>query len=35
MSITPQAASARNREICQMAPIIPVLVVHDLSLIHI
>ncbi|MVO18065.1 bifunctional 4-hydroxy-2-oxoglutarate aldolase/2-dehydro-3-deoxy-phosphogluconate aldolase [Parasedimentitalea huanghaiensis] len=31
MSITPQAASARNREICQLAPIIPVLVVHDVS----
>ncbi|NRB17933.1 MAG: bifunctional 4-hydroxy-2-oxoglutarate aldolase/2-dehydro-3-deoxy-phosphogluconate aldolase [Rhodobacteraceae bacterium] len=31
MSISPQAASARNREICQMAPIIPVLVVHDIA----
>ena len=29
MSISPKAASARTREICQMAPIVPVLVVHD------
>ena len=31
MSITPQDASARTREICQMAPIVPVLVVHDVA----
>ncbi len=29
MSITPQDASLRAREICQAAPIVPVLVVHD------
>jgi 2-dehydro-3-deoxyphosphogluconate aldolase/(4S)-4-hydroxy-2-oxoglutarate aldolase len=31
MSITPQDASARTLEICQMAPIVPVLVVHDIA----
>lgn len=31
MPMTAQHASARNREICQMAPIIPVLVVHDVA----
>lgn len=31
MSITPQNASARTLEICQMAPIVPVLVVHDIA----
>lgn len=31
MPITPKAASARTREICQMAPIVPVLVVHDIA----
>jgi len=29
MSITPQEASRRNREICGLAPIVPVIVVHD------
>lgn len=29
--ITPQQASARALEICQLAPIIPVLVVHDVA----
>ena len=29
--ITPQDASKRNREICELAPIIPVLVVNDAS----
>lgn len=29
MSISPKAASTRTRVICQMAPIVPVLVVHD------
>ena len=29
MAITPKAASQRAREICGLAPIIPVLVVHD------
>ncbi|WP_192964575.1 bifunctional 4-hydroxy-2-oxoglutarate aldolase/2-dehydro-3-deoxy-phosphogluconate aldolase [Phycobacter azelaicus] len=31
MSITPKNASARTLEICQMAPIVPVLVVHDIA----
>ncbi len=31
MSITPQQASAQAREICQLAPIVPVLVVHDVA----
>jgi len=31
MPMTAQHASARTREICQMAPIIPVLVVHDVT----
>jgi 2-dehydro-3-deoxyphosphogluconate aldolase/(4S)-4-hydroxy-2-oxoglutarate aldolase len=31
MSITPQDASARTLETCQMAPIVPVLVVHDIA----
>jgi 2-dehydro-3-deoxyphosphogluconate aldolase/(4S)-4-hydroxy-2-oxoglutarate aldolase len=31
MPITPKAASARTREICQLAPIVPVLVVHDVA----
>ncbi len=31
MSITPKDASTRTREICQLAPIVPVLVVHDLA----
>ncbi len=29
MTMTPQQASARTREICMLAPIVPVLVVHD------
>jgi 2-dehydro-3-deoxyphosphogluconate aldolase / (4S)-4-hydroxy-2-oxoglutarate aldolase len=29
LTLTPQNASARAREICDLAPIIPVLVVHD------
>ena len=29
MAITPQEASKQAREICQLAPIVPVLVVHD------
>lgn len=29
MTLTPENASARAREICDLAPIIPVLVVHD------
>ncbi|WP_405109701.1 bifunctional 4-hydroxy-2-oxoglutarate aldolase/2-dehydro-3-deoxy-phosphogluconate aldolase [Phaeobacter sp. BS52] len=31
MAITPQDASTRAREICQLAPIVPVLVVHDVA----
>lgn len=31
MKITPQDACKRNREICSLAPVIPVLVVHDIS----
>lgn len=31
MPITPQEASAKAREICQLAPIVPVLVVHDVA----
>ncbi|MFV1491165.1 bifunctional 4-hydroxy-2-oxoglutarate aldolase/2-dehydro-3-deoxy-phosphogluconate aldolase [Phaeobacter sp. JH18-32] len=31
MPITPKDASARAREICQLAPIVPVLVVHDVA----
>ncbi|MFS4580846.1 bifunctional 4-hydroxy-2-oxoglutarate aldolase/2-dehydro-3-deoxy-phosphogluconate aldolase [Phaeobacter sp. C3_T13_0] len=31
MAITPKGASARNRETCQLAPIVPVLVVHDVA----
>ncbi len=31
MSITPKQASKRNREICGLAPIVPVLVVEDAS----
>ena len=31
MSSTPQEASTRTREICQLAPIVPVLVVHDVA----
>lgn len=31
MSITPSQASAQAREICELAPIIPVLVVHDVA----
>ena len=30
--ITPQDASAKAREICQLAPIVPVLVVEDASI---
>jgi len=32
MSITPQAASLRAKEICELAPVIPVLVVHDAAI---
>lgn len=31
MAITPQDASIRTREICNLAPIVPVLVVHDVT----
>jgi 2-dehydro-3-deoxyphosphogluconate aldolase/(4S)-4-hydroxy-2-oxoglutarate aldolase len=31
MAITPQDASIRTREICNLAPIVPVLVVHDVA----
>ena len=31
MSITPSQASAQAREICEIAPIVPVLVVHDVA----
>ncbi|UWR42577.1 bifunctional 4-hydroxy-2-oxoglutarate aldolase/2-dehydro-3-deoxy-phosphogluconate aldolase [Phaeobacter inhibens] len=31
MAITPQDASTRARDICQLAPIVPVLVVHDVA----
>lgn len=31
MPITPRQASKRTREICQLAPIVPVLVVHDVT----
>ena len=31
MSITPSQASAQAREICELAPIVPVLVVHDVA----
>ncbi|CUH77751.1 KHG/KDPG aldolase [Tritonibacter multivorans] len=31
MSITPQEASRKAREICELAPIVPVLVVHDVA----
>ncbi|MEL0436857.1 bifunctional 4-hydroxy-2-oxoglutarate aldolase/2-dehydro-3-deoxy-phosphogluconate aldolase [Phycobacter sp. K97] len=31
MSLTPKDASARTREICRLAPIVPVLVVHDVA----
>lgn len=31
MAITPKQASAAAREICQLAPIVPVLVVHDVA----
>ncbi|KXF91968.1 bifunctional 4-hydroxy-2-oxoglutarate aldolase/2-dehydro-3-deoxy-phosphogluconate aldolase [Phaeobacter inhibens] len=31
MAITPKYASTRAREICQLAPIVPVLVVHDVA----
>jgi len=31
MAITPQDASIRTREICSLAPIVPVLVVHDVA----
>ena len=31
MSITPQEASLKAREICELAPIVPVLVVHDVA----
>ncbi|WP_282052942.1 bifunctional 4-hydroxy-2-oxoglutarate aldolase/2-dehydro-3-deoxy-phosphogluconate aldolase [Phaeobacter inhibens] len=31
MAIPPQDASTRAREICQLAPIVPVLVVHDVA----
>ena len=31
MSLTPQEASRRAREICRMAPIVPVLVVNDVA----
>lgn len=31
MSITPQHASLKAREICELAPIVPVLVVHDVA----
>lgn len=31
MSITPQDASKQAREICELAPIVPVLVVHDVA----
>ncbi|MFT4960027.1 MAG: 2-dehydro-3-deoxyphosphogluconate aldolase/(4S)-4-hydroxy-2-oxoglutarate aldolase [Paracoccaceae bacterium] len=32
MTLTPENASARARDICDLAPIIPVLVVHDASI---
>ena len=31
MAITPQEASKQAREICELAPIVPVLVVHDVA----
>ena len=31
MTITPQDASLKAREICELAPIVPVLVVHDVA----
>ena len=31
MSITPQEASLKAREICELAPIVPVLVVHEVA----
>lgn len=31
MAITPQEASQKAREICKLAPIVPVLVVHDIA----
>ena len=31
MTITPQDASLKAREICELAPIVPVLVVHDVT----
>ncbi|UWR21919.1 bifunctional 4-hydroxy-2-oxoglutarate aldolase/2-dehydro-3-deoxy-phosphogluconate aldolase [Sulfitobacter sp. S190] len=31
MSITPQEASRRAKEICDLAPIVPVLVIHDVA----
>lgn len=32
MTLTPQEASCRTREICLLAPVVPVLVVHDADL---
>ncbi len=31
MTLSPKEASARTREICALAPIVPVLVIHDVS----